>query len=109
VQRLAELNATRAKAQGTVVALPVWLRRQCVGFVVSIVPAGECHQHAAGTKSRAVFPDLPTLIISSVFWLGRIHENRRLEFASCSIAEIPIFRMLTVCGEVAEWLKAAVC
>jgi hypothetical protein len=36
-------------------------------------------------------------------------KNRRLGQCKISIGQVLISRTLTVCGEVAEWPKAAVC
>ena len=47
--------------------------------------------------------------ISQAFRRKRIRKNRRLRNHQVAIEQVPSSRILTVCGEVAERLKAAVC
>jgi hypothetical protein len=89
------------------------------------VPAALDHAHASFELPRFDAREDPVLaaevlrghefrLLESGRFSGQICQRRRLKDCclaarKMSIAEILISRTLTVCGEVAEWPKAAVC
>ena len=95
-QLVGHILGQRARLRGAPVNLQPAIRAHSTGFK-STVPK------TVPTRSAK------TASFSSGFLRTRIFRNRRLRFGQGVFAEVPRFRILAACGEVAERLKAAVC